>query len=430
VRDVYAELVDVLVDGDPAAAFVATERGRARSIVEAQRARDAADEAPAIAPATLGEAQQLAGQATLVSLWLGARRSHAWVVDRRGWRYVALPERAKLDALAASLVEAIDATRPIAGEATAAARQRGRVAAARVDERAAALAAAVLSPLELGGPPVVALITDSGLAAVPWSLVFGIAGPEVAIVPSATWLRQARATPTGRVPADPSAVPAAVVVADPIYASDDGRLGMAARGPGAARPLTGEHARLARSADEAAALTSLLRGRPIVTALGGDATVEVVISEAARRTPLLHVGAHGLIDEAEPARTHIALSGWDTHGNVVPSALDVATIRAHRYDAELVTLSSCRSLGGTLIRGEGFVGLTHAFLAAGARRVLGTLWATDDAATADLMRDFYRAYLGGGNTATAALQHARLVAARRGLPPSTWAAFVLVGDWR
>jgi len=58
-------------------------------------------------------------------------------------------------------------------------------------------------------------------------------------------------------------------------------------------------------------------------------------------------------------------------------------------NADLVTLSACETALGRMIIGEGYIGFAHAFLQAGARSVLVSLWKVDDHATALLMRRFY-----------------------------------------
>lgn len=73
---------------------------------------------------------------------------------------------------------------------------------------------------------------------------------------------------------------------------------------------------------------------------------------------------------------------------------------------ELVTLSACETGIGDLASGEGVIGLRRAFLAAGARHVLSTLWPISDDMTVELMRDFYER-LGKGEGVTGAFSAAQ-----------------------
>ena len=77
------------------------------------------------------------------------------------------------------------------------------------------------------------------------------------------------------------------------------------------------------------------------------------------------------------------------------------------------------------------MGLARGFLAAGAARVVASLWAVEDRATAELMGRFYRELLAGGRPPAAALRAAQLDLRRhlRWRDPYHWAGFVLVGDW-
>ena len=60
-----------------------------------------------------------------------------------------------------------------------------------------------------------------------------------------------------------------------------------------------------------------------------------------------------------------------------------------RLDADLVTLSACESGLGPMVRGEHFVGFSQAFLLAGSRSVVVSLWPVRDDATSLLMGRFY-----------------------------------------
>ncbi|HEV8151176.1 MAG TPA: CHAT domain-containing protein, partial [Gemmatimonadales bacterium] len=79
--------------------------------------------------------------------------------------------------------------------------------------------------------------------------------------------------------------------------------------------------------------------------------------------------------------------------------------------------------------GDDWVGLTRAFLSAGARHVVATLWPVEDRATAVLMERFYRAF-GTGSDPAAALARAQrdLLRAPTSAHPFYWAGFVTVGS--
>jgi len=95
--------------------------------------------------------------------------------------------------------------------------------------------------------------------------------------------------------------------------------------------------------------------------------------------------------------------------------------------ADVVVLSACETGRGTLAGGEGIYGLKRAFMVSGARQLVVSLWKVNDAATAELMRNFYR-QLASGKPAAEALQHAKLdMLAGPFAHPYYWAAFVLVG---
>jgi CHAT domain-containing protein len=96
-------------------------------------------------------------------------------------------------------------------------------------------------------------------------------------------------------------------------------------------------------------------------------------------------------------------------------------------DASLVTLSSCRSAGARAYSGEGLVGLTWAFLQAGARNVIAGLWDVDDASTSRLMSRMY-SDLTGGVPPEDALRTAQLSLLHSAYPnkkPYYWGPFQL-----
>ena len=96
-------------------------------------------------------------------------------------------------------------------------------------------------------------------------------------------------------------------------------------------------------------------------------------------------------------------------------------------DTEMVVVSACESGVGEIRQGEGVFGVGRAFLAAGARSVVVTLWSVADGPTAELMQDFYARWLAGESKAEA-LRQARAKLRRKYPSVAIWAPFVLVGD--
>ena len=109
--------------------------------------------------------------------------------------------------------------------------------------------------------------------------------------------------------------------------------------------------------------------------------------------------------------------------------LKISDVQATNLRARLVVLSCCHSGRGRILKGEGVVGIARAFLAAGARSVLVTLWAIDDEATMVFMKSFYQ-HLKEGKTASAAI-HQSMQSFRESEEFSEmryWAPFQLIGD--
>src|SRR5947209_6899559 len=95
-------------------------------------------------------------------------------------------------------------------------------------------------------------------------------------------------------------------------------------------------------------------------------------------------------------------------------------------------MAACQTALGRGTPAYGVIGLTGAFLHAGAARVLSTLWTVDDEATAALMSAFYRGLFLDHLSPSAALHRAQLsiAASPRWRSPYYWAGVVLYGDWQ
>jgi CHAT domain-containing protein len=123
----------------------------------------------------------------------------------------------------------------------------------------------------------------------------------------------------------------------------------------------------------------------------------------------------------------IALS-LDDHGAL--GLMGPADIAAHRLGGALVVMNGCHSGQGEALPGSGPMGLTRAWIAAGARAVVATRWDVPDGAAQSLMVSFYRALRSpDGGSPAQALRTAQLQALRAGGPdaqPSRWAGYFLL----
>jgi CHAT domain-containing protein len=102
---------------------------------------------------------------------------------------------------------------------------------------------------------------------------------------------------------------------------------------------------------------------------------------------------------------------------------------------EWAVLSACETGVGEVRSGEGVLGLRRAFESAGARTLITSLWAVEDAATRDWMRHLYEGRAQGLATADAVRRASlRMIESRRAAGrtthPFVWGGFVAAGDWR
>jgi CHAT domain-containing protein len=148
----------------------------------------------------------------------------------------------------------------------------------------------------------------------------------------------------------------------------------------------------------------------------------------------IHFVAHGTASSLSPLDSAIVLSragALKTDASKAGAEEDSFKLYArdiihHPLQAELVTVSTCRSAGTRAYSGEGLVGLSWAFVRAGAHNVIGALWDVSDASTPQLMDELY-GELKKGETPDSALRHAKLTLLRSGTfrKPFYWAPFQL-----
>ncbi len=273
-----------------------------------------------------------------------------------------------------------------------------------------ALRKAVVDPLALGPEVTRVLVSPDGeLSGVSFAVLTG--ARQVAYVQSGTTygilLEEAATRGEG-----------VLALGDPVYpARRDANTVALLRSGNGLGPLPGSRA-------EAKAVGSTLL-------LGKDAT-EARFRAAVPTKPrwhAVHLACHGTVNAEIPQLSALALTpAGDDDGD-----LTVLEVFQMRIPADLVVLSACETGRGRIYRAEGIVGLTRAFMFAGAPRVLVSLWKVDDEATQALMREFYASWDprdgSAGTGAAAALQRAQASVASRPewSHPRYWAAWVLWG---
>jgi CHAT domain-containing protein len=437
------------LEGDLAAA----EEDEKELAAEAERRRPGRAEVRVTRPVDLGEIQRLLDARTaFLEYFVGTEASYLFVVTSQGLTAHALPPRRDLESLVGRLVSAVQQE----------SRLRGRHFAADAFElyRLLLLPAAA----ELTGKARLIVAPDGPLDALSFEVLLTQAVPDaglprrdlpylirqraVSYVPSASVLAQllgGRRPPLpgegeaklfvgfgdpGAAAGEAAAAPdCAGVAADATLAPAAARAGSAPgdalnAGPSGLRALPAARSEVCRIAGLFPA------GRSAVF-LGARATEESVKRSAlVASARILHFAAHGLLDEQQPERSGLQLARGGA-GSREDGLLQVREVFNLELQADLVVLSACRSGLGKEVFGEGLIGMTRAFLYAGAASIVVSLWQVDDDSTSGLMVHFYRHLLDTGDRVEA-LRQAKLDLLD-GSPyshPYFWAPFILVGRTR
>lgn len=173
---------------------------------------------------------------------------------------------------------------------------------------------------------------------------------------------------------------------------------------------------------------SLKNAAETVTLLGEDASEAAIKALNLADFNMVHFAVHGASDPNHPAGHALVL------GSPVNETED-GFLRAYEVsrlglNADLVVLSACNTAVGNPSGQDGTPDLVHAFLLAGARSVIGSIWPAEDRATAHLMVRFY-GYLARGMDKGSALRQAKLdfiEKYRDTALPVLWAGMLLIGD--
>jgi CHAT domain-containing protein/tetratricopeptide (TPR) repeat protein len=372
----------------------------------------------------------------LLEYELGSERSFLWAVTPSSIETFELRPRAEIEAMASHVYELLSARSAIpSGDIPAATAARVRGSKQNYYTAAAQLSEMLLGPAaaHIAGKRLL-IAAEGALQYVPFSALPEpgkrkplVVGHEIVTAPSASVLSLLRQQTAGRRPAKKTLL----VVADPVYNTDDARVGRQAPVAIAER-RTNDFLRLRFSRTEAEQIAHLFPEGSAVKAVDFDANRDALIKANLAQFRILHFAAHGLVDDERPELSAMVLSLVDPSGQRQNGLLRLYDIYNLRLHADLVVLSACRTALGKDIKGEGLIGLTRGFFYAGAPRVLASLWQIDDRTTSALMTRFYEAMSRRHETPAAALRSAQIAMWRtKGWDaPYYWAAFVMQGEWQ
>ena len=387
-----------------------------------------------------GIQQQLDPDTVLLEYSLGEKRSYLWLVSQTSLKSYELPPDEKISKLAQTVYQSLTARSPQADE---------------VFRRSAVeLGQMILAPAvaEFGTKRFV-VVADGPLQYVPFAALSVakeyrplVTDHEVVSIPSASSLAVQRQTLANRKPAPKGLA----VLADPVFSLNDARLKVTNRAPEASVSAAStnntriiEHLsggpggqlairRLPFTRQEAEKILAEAPAGANFKALDFRANRTVATSGELSQYRYIHFATHGYLDTARSGLSAIVLSMIDEHGNPQDGFLRVHDIYNLNLPAELVVLSACETGLGKDVKGEGLDGLTRAFMYAGARRLIVSLWNVNDKATAALMQRLYAEMLKSHKTPAAALRAAQieLMRTRQWQSPYYWAAFVMQGEWK
>jgi CHAT domain-containing protein len=358
-------------------------------------------------PVTVAGLQaQLPAGASLVEYVLDEKGSYAISVGHSALKIQSLPARSEISRLSRSFVTAIRN----GGDS----RQSGQE-----------LFKAVIQPVVGANVSSLIVVPDGPLHLIPFSALANANGEyltrelNLSAAPSATIYHTLSRTPRSTITRKPFL---GVAFSPPIQSpnqSASGTRGIQDLRSGSLKPL--------RFAREEITEAAKVFGPESVVLDGSQASEEAVKSEPLADFKVIHLAAHGVSDTMEPDRTALVLASGSEAEDGLWQARE---IRQTRLNADVVVLSACETGSGRLQGQEGVMNLARAFLTAGARSVVASLWDVDDRSTATIMESFYQ-HLKAGSTVSEALRQAQLDFIKDykdKATPDLWAGFEVIGD--
>ena len=408
---IYNDYIGFLIGaGQSGRALQVADYSRARTLAEGLGLTQKGDEC---APAAINpQAVAAKSGASILYYWLGESASYLWAITPHGTRLFSLPPAKEIDTTVRRYRKAL-----IEGEDVLAS---SNADGARLYQMLIAPAA----PL-LGKDTRVIIIPDGSLNGLNFETLLAPGTPHglrsgqtgEGARPSTNvahyWIEDAvitnahslRLLSQGQMA--PRQTPKLLLIGDPL-----------ARAP--------EYAALPNARVEIEEIEKHFAPADVAVYMQSSATPDAFLSSKPEQFSYIHFVAHGVASTQVPLDSAVILSPSPGEDSFKLYARDIIQ---HPLRARLVTISACYGAGTRAYTGEGLIGLSWAFLRAGAQSTIGALWEVNDASTPQLM-DYFYSDLQKGRRPDVALRDAKLAlmqSSKALSKPFYWASFQIYG---
>jgi CHAT domain-containing protein len=372
-------------------------------------------------------------ETTLLEYFVGKNASYVWVVTRNDIKVFNLPKAEEITNAVSEVYKLLE-TPP------------GSDTEQHLKKATAKLVEMIIEPLrdQLKARRII-VVADGALTYIPFQLLPGMANSQTPLVenyeivnaPSASILGQLRHEKQQRRPR--TMILAAF--GDPVFPDNYAQF----KGSGAAVASAKERGiELQGDTVDPAKIQSLfyskfelndlrqIAGSSSFIARGFDASRANFENTDFSQFAILHIATHAGLNIVDSEKSGFYLSMVDRDGQPQPGFISTQDVYSLQVPVDVLVASACRTGLGKDVRGEGLIGLTRAFMHAGASTVVASLWKVDDEATALLMKHFYENMLKKGMRPAEALRAAQNTLRQDPTwqAPHYWAGFTLQGEFR
>lgn len=378
------------------------QSGRALAVADYSRARTLAEglgvirNERCVAPPLNSERVAAGSNATILYYWLGQQQSYLWAITKSGVRNFTLPPAAEIDARVRRYREAL---------------LNGEDVLASASQDGAQLYQTLVAPAAAAFPKNdrVIVVPDGTLNSLNFETLVAPGNPAPHY-----WIEDATIS---------NAQSLRLVLAEKgIPETSSGKMLLV----GDAVPHPPEYPALPNAKLEIEDIEKHFAASAMTQYTESSATAAAFLDSKPEQYSYIHFVAHAVASSQVPLDSAVILSPSGKDDSFKLYARDIIQ---HRLKARLVTVSACYGAGTRSYNGEGLIGLSWAFLRAGAHNTIGALWEVNDASTPQLMDRFY-SELQDGRHPDVALRDAKLALMHSSnilRKPFYWAPFQLYG---